>query len=94
VAEQTFKVRQYPAYGVAIGSQVTLDPDDPLVQINIGAGVLVAVGEVRRQAMTCPACKDVGTPKRPPRFTTVEDLTTHYNEKHPALVIPDWEEEE
>lgn len=82
-----------PAYGVDPGESVTLDTNDPLVAANVAAGV-ITLGEVDGPdpVMHCPACEEGGM-KRPPSFANAADLAAHYDEKHPALVTPEWKEE-
>lgn len=82
-----------PAYGVQPGETVTLDASEPGVRVNVAAGVITLVKGQPDPKMTCPACKEAGTPKRPPNFASSEELAAHYGEKHPALVAPEWEEE-
>lgn len=92
MAKQKFKVAgPFPAYDTKPGGIVELDADDPLVQVNIDAGVIVAgkdaTAESKPAEMRCPACTDEGK-ARPPKFTNGDDLAAHYSEKHPALVAP------
>lgn len=44
------------------------------------------------EPVACPACTEQGTPKKPPKFETQEELEDHYADKHPALAVPDIEE--
>ena len=74
------------AYGRAVGDEVDLDSGDELVQINVAAGVLEPVGDPDK--MTCPACAE--TMKRPPKLATPDELSSHYEAKHPGLVLADW----
>jgi len=72
----------HPAYGVEPGAMVRLDSNDPRVQLNVAAGVLVAQ---EKAAMKCPACSK--------RVASVGELEAHYGEKHPALATPEWRED-
>ena len=85
-------VGSQPAYQVMPGNTVELDEADPMVALNVAAGVL-AEGDHRPPPprVACPACVEHGM-KRPPRFDTADALAEHYAEKHPALVIPEWSE--
>lgn len=80
------------AYATKPGGTVSLDASDPLVRMNIAAGVLVLVDGQPDPKYPCPACAESGM-KRPPSFATSDLLADHYGEKHPALVAPEWEEE-
>jgi hypothetical protein len=56
---------------------------------------LVAAGVLEREPLapvTCPACKEQGKPKTPPKFEAQDELDDHYADKHPALAVPDVEE--
>lgn len=85
-----YQVAAEQAYGVAQGEEVELDRLDPGVQLNVDAGVLIQVGKVG--VMHCPACEAEGR-KRPVRLADQAEVTTHYGEKHPGLVAPEWKEE-
>ena len=81
----------YMAYGVQTGDPqgVMLDADNPLVQANVDAGIIALAPDQPKTVMTaCPACIGQNLMKRPPTFSTMVELIAHYNEKHPALVIP------
>jgi hypothetical protein len=69
------------AYGGDAGDEVSLDETDPLVQLNVANGVLVA-GKTKAQTMTCPICE--ATVKKP------DDLAKHYADKHAAYAVPGW----
>lgn len=87
---KTYTLTQ-PAYGQPAGTTVALDDTDPLVQMNVENGVLVAGKDqkVSEQRMTCPICAE--TMQRPPKLSTAEDLAAHYEEKHAGFVVPDWQ---
>lgn len=79
------------AYGQPAGTSVALQEDDPLVKLNVEAGVLVPGKDqsVTPEEMTCPICKE--TMKRPPRFDSAEALSDHYADKHAGFVVPAWQ---
>src|SRR4249920_899031 len=79
------------AYGQPPGTTLALDPTDPLVQMNVTAGVLVEGKDAKVDSgeMTCPICAE--TMKRPPRFPTADNLTAHYEDKHAGFVVPTWQ---
>lgn len=83
-------VGPFPAYGVQTGDPVTLDASDPLVRINVAAGVLELDPDQPPLKIPCPACEGQGM-KRPPHFASLAELQAHYGEKHPALVAPEGE---
>ena len=83
---RTYTLTQ-PAYGQEPGSIVALDDTDPLVQLNVDAGVLVE-GEQKPSQMTCPIC--LLDTKRPAKFSSGSDLATHYSDKHQGFVVPAW----
>ena len=78
-----------PAYGQPVGGEAEVDPSDPLVQMNIDAGVLVPLEGQPPEVMTCPACVEHGL-KRPPKLDSEDALTEHYAAKHAGLVKPTW----
>lgn len=79
------------AYGAEAGDTVTLDQDDPLVQLNATVGILIPDEEVRPNKMTCPICTD--TMKRPPKLDSPDELAAHYEDKHPGFAVPPWSAE-
>jgi hypothetical protein len=85
-----YQVLAEHAYGVTQGVEVDLDYADPAVQLNVAAGVLKQLGTLG--TMTCPACEAEGR-KRPTKLADQAEVTTHYGEKHPGLVAPEWKEE-
>jgi hypothetical protein len=85
-----YQVVAEQAYGSKAGGEVDLDYSDPAVQLNVAAGVLKQVGTLGQ--MTCPACEAEGR-KRPTKLADQSEVTTHYGEKHPGLVAPEWKEE-
>lgn len=80
-----------PAYGQAAGQTIALDDSDPLVQMNVDAGVLVPGkdGKPADEKMTCPICDE--HMQRPSKLPTAEDLAAHYEEKHAGFVVPTWQ---
>jgi hypothetical protein len=90
---RTFTLTQ-PAYGKDAGDTVRLDESDPLVQLNLAAGVLTAAGKDTPEPgqMTCPICAE--TMKRPPKFGGESDLSDHYADKHAGFVVPAWAADE
>lgn len=84
---KTYTLTQ-PAYGQNAGARVALDDTDPLVKLNVEAGVLVAAEKSKPAEMTCPICSE--TMKRPPRFGGESDLADHYHDKHAAFAAPAW----
>ena len=82
----------FPAYGTQTGDPVTLDADDPLVQINATAGLITLASEVEAQPkpdpMPCPACTGQGA-KKVPTFASWAEMDEHYIEQHPGLVKPE-----
>jgi hypothetical protein len=80
------------AYGAKPGETVDVDADDPLVQLNITAGVLTsgAAGkDAKPPVMTCPLCVEHGL-KTPTRLHTPDELEDHYVERHPGFETPEW----
>jgi hypothetical protein len=68
-----------------------LDPNDPLVQINIDAGIIHDPGgtKAEKQApdvMTCPLCLERGDKK--PATLAEGDVAEHYAEEHAGFVVP------
>src|SRR5438128_176449 len=89
--DKTFTVAgSQPAYGAMPGEVIQLDGDDAGVALNLAAGILVE-GDKRPEPVRvpCPACSEQGM-KRPPKFSAAAELGAHYAEKHPALVTPQW----
>jgi hypothetical protein len=82
----------HPAYGQEAGDQVNLDEKDPLVQLNVNAGILTKPTATDDAKMTCPIC--VETMKRPPKFEGESDLSEHYADKHVGFVVPAWAADE
>lgn len=79
-----------PAYGKQPGDTVELDGTDPLVQLNVEGGVLLAIGTVG--VMHCSACENEGR-KRPTKLADQAEVDEHYGKSHPGLVAPEWKEE-
>lgn len=80
------------AYGEDAGATVELNPDDPLVRLNVAAGILVEgkAPEVGPEKMTCPLCRDDLDMKRPPKLDNPDELAQHYEDKHPGFAVPAW----
>lgn len=95
MAEERFTVvGPWEAYDTKPGDVVTLDAADPAVRANLAAGVIKPEegGSSKPEKRACPACAETGN-KRPPKFDSAAALAKHYGDKHPALVVPTWEEE-
>lgn len=80
-----------PAYGHERGDTVSLDPTDPLVTMNVDAGVLVEGKDAKVEPvkMTCPICDE--HMQRPPKMDDAEALAAHYEDKHAGFVVPAWQ---
>jgi hypothetical protein len=78
----------FPAYDTKPGELTPpLDPADPLVQINIYAGIISDPnGDGSPDTMTCPLCVEAGE-KKPPRLDIVA-LSSHYAENHAGFAVP------
>jgi hypothetical protein len=75
--------------GVAPGGEVEVDASDPLVQLNIQAGILTATPSAEAAVMTCPLCLERGL-KHPPKLHTPDELAEHYTERHAGFETPEW----
>ena len=82
----------HPAYGKQPGDQVRLDPNNPLVKLNVENGILSEdkPAEVDAPQMTCPLCRDDLEMKRPPKFESPDELEQHYADKHSGFAVPAW----
>jgi hypothetical protein len=80
-----------PAYGKDSGATISLQPDDPLVALNVQSGILVEgkTDAAEAEKMTCPICKE--TMKRPTKLDNADDLAAHYEDKHAGFVVPTWQ---
>lgn len=91
MADKQYRVAgPFPAYGAKVGDVVTLDADDPLVQINVSAGIIAPAKSTVKAAdpmMTCPLCVERGMTK-PVTVTSADDLAKHYADKHAGFVVP------
>jgi hypothetical protein len=80
----------FPAYETKPGELTPpLDPADPLVQINIYAGIISdPKGDGTPDTMTCPLCVESGA-KKPAKLDIVS-LSSHYTEQHAGFATPAW----
>jgi hypothetical protein len=69
-----------------------LDPDDPLVQVNITAGIIHDPGGQKSEpkaaapTMACPLCKESGVKK--PAALTADKVADHYADQHAGFAVP------
>jgi len=69
-----------------------LDPDDPLVQVNITAGIIHDPGgskdapKAEPDVMTCPLCVESGAKKA--AKLGAADVSTHYAKEHAGFAVP------
>ncbi len=80
------------AYETAPGGLTPpLDPDDPLVQINIRAGIIHDPGGQKTtkkaaETMTCPLCVESGGMKA--AVVTADQVAAHYADQHAGFAVP------
>lgn len=81
--------RKGGVFGLPYGSEVTADLEPANERALVAGGHVKVVGSWKQ---ACPACEEQGR-KRPPRFSSHLELAEHYADKHPALAVPEGEEE-
>lgn len=78
---------------VAPGGVITLDERDVRTVGLVAAGAIELEKDVEADTpstMTCPLCVEQGK-TRPAKLSTPDELASHYSDRHPGFVVPNFE---